>query len=208
MKLNRYKAYRLLMEAKAVSDGGYINHSLKVGEAAYRIAKDLELDADKARAMGFIHDIGKRYYKPFNQHVAKGYEYILGLGYDEEYANVCLTHSYLNNDINCTGAGIVSPTSYKYEFRKKFIENHEYTIYDKILNFCDLMCTSEFLIMEERLIDIMIRRGVHTNTQYHLTEALKLKKEIDKKIGKNVYSLFPEISQRMKTEKVKTIVYK
>ncbi len=28
------------------------------------------------------------------------------LGYDDEYANICLTHSYLNNDIYCTAGGI------------------------------------------------------------------------------------------------------
>lgn len=32
----------------------------------------------------------------------RGYEYLKNKGYDEEYANICLTHSYLNNDVTCS----------------------------------------------------------------------------------------------------------
>ena len=31
----------------------------------------------------------------------KGYDYIKLLGYDEEYAGICIKHSFLNNDIDC-----------------------------------------------------------------------------------------------------------
>ena len=57
---------------------------------------------------------------------------------------------------------------------------------------CDLMCTNRFMILEERLIEIMTRRGVDTNTVYHISEAQKLKKEIDQLLGYSVYTLFPE----------------
>ena len=197
MKLNSDEAYKLLMEAKKISNGGYVEHSLRVGEASARIAESLGLDSDKARTLGYIHDIGKRYDKPFTSHVVMGYEYLMSLGIDEEYANICLTHSYLNNDIDCTAGGIVNPETYKYSFRKEFIQNHVYTLYEKIINLCDLMCTSEFLILEERLIEIMARKGVDINTQYHITEAIKLKQEFDKLLGYSVYSLFPEIQQRL-----------
>ncbi len=197
MKLNSKEAYNLLMEAKSISDGGYIEHSLRVGEAGSRIAKSLGLDEDKARTLGYIHDIGKRYGAPFEQHVARGYEYIISLGYDEEFANICLTHSYLNNDIDCTAKGYVNPNSYKYDFRKEFIKNHEYTIYEKIINLCDLMCTEEFLILDERLIEIIGRAGAFPNTKYHVSEAKKLKNEIDTLLGFNVYTLFPEIEERL-----------
>lgn len=197
MKLSSNEAYRLLMEAKSISDGGYIEHSLRVGEAAARIAESLGLDSEKARALGYIHDIGKKYGQPFTQHVAKGYEFLIGLGYDEEYANICLTHSYLNNDIDCTAKGVINPDNYRYDFTKEFVKNHVYTIYEKIINLCDLMCTCEFLILEERLVEIMSRSGAYANTKYHLTEAVKLKHEIDELLGFNVYLLFPEIGERL-----------
>ena len=48
------------------------------------------------------------------------------LGYDEEYYNICLTHSYLNNDIVCTAGGVPNPKNNP--FLTDFIKKHEYTI--------------------------------------------------------------------------------
>lgn len=55
------------------------------------------------------------------------------------------------------------------------------------------MCTNVNLTLEKRLADIMIRRGVHENTVYHIKEAQKLKKEFDEMLGFNVYKLFPDV---------------
>ena len=100
---------------------------------------------------------------------------------------------YLNNDIYCTAGGIPEDIP----FRTEFIKNHEYTIYEKIINLCDLMCTNVIMTVEKRLIDIMTRRGVYKNTQYHLTETFRLKSFIDEKLGFNVYNLFPEIKDNL-----------
>lgn len=78
-------------------------------------------------------------------------------------------------------------------FRTEFIKNHKYTIYEKIINLCDLMCTSVNMTLEKRLIDLMVRRGVHENTVYHIKEAQKLKKDFDDMLGYNVYDLFPDV---------------
>lgn len=192
MKLNRGQALKLLEEGKNLNPGRWIEHSKKVGEASKRIASKLNLDTEKAEVLGLIHDIGKRYGQN-SHHVINGYKFIKELGYDDEYANICLTHSYLNNDINCTAGGVPDPKSEGYEFRKEFIKNHEYTIYEKIINFCDLMCTDKFMILEQRLIEIMTRRGVGANTVYHIKETLKLKTKLDELLGYSVYDLFPEI---------------
>ena len=206
MKIDSNDAYKLLMDANKMSSGGYISHSLTVGEAASRIAEALNLEPDKARTLGYIHDIGKRYGAPFELHDIQGYEYLISLGIDEEYANICLTHSYLNNDIDCVAGGYINEDSYKYNFRKEFVKNHKYTIYEKIINLCDLMCTNEFLLIEERLIDLITRKGAHTNTQYHLAQAIQLKESIDEELGMNVYNLFPEIISRLtKDNKDKTM---
>ena len=210
MKLTSDEAYEILKKAKEDGNGGYVEHSLLVGEAASRIAQQLNLDTDKARTLGYIHDIGKRYGFPFVLHDIQGYEYILSLGIDEEYANICLTHSYLNNDIDCLAGGYIEPDSYKYEFRKEFIKNHKYTIYERIINLCDLMCTNELVMFEERLVDLIIRKGAHKNTQYHVIEAERLKQEIEQELGKSIYSLFPEILNRIgkdEDSKIKTSIH-
>jgi len=168
---------------------GWIYHSICVGDTASRIAKALNLDAEKAKTLGYIHDIGKL--KGFHNHVIDGYQLSKDKGYDPEYYNICMTHSYLNNDITCTaGKG---PNPKNNPFLDEFIKNHIYTLEEKIINLCDLMCTNVNMTLEKRLIDIMVRRGVYNNTVYHIQEAQKLKKEIDDMLGMNVYHLFPDV---------------
>lgn len=55
------------------------------------------------------------------------------------------------------------------------------------------MCTSKRMILEQRIIEIMLRKGCHENTVYHITQVQKLKKEIDEMLGCSVYSLFNDI---------------
>ena len=193
MKLSSDEALKMLDDAigKTPHDG-WIIHSKNVGKCAGVIAKELGLDVDKSKALGYIHDYGKAVGE-FNQHIINGYNYMKKKGYDEEYCNICLTHSYLNNDVNCTGAGFPSDIP----FRTNFIKNHKYTIYEKMITLCDLMCTHEIVTLDKRLIDIIIRRGAYANTQYHIKEAYKLKKYFDDLLGHNLYDLFPEIKERL-----------
>lgn len=192
MKLTSEKALEMLEEAKGKTPhDGWIYHSICVGNSAFKIAEALKLDGEKAKTLGYIHDIGKSVGE-FKDHIMNGYNYLKELGYDEEYYNICLTHSYLNNDINCT-AGIPSDIP----FRTEFIKNHEYTIYEKIINICDLMCTRVVNTVDKRLIDIITRRGVCKNTQYHIRETYKLKVYFDDLLGYNLYNLFPEIKNNL-----------
>lgn len=198
MKLTSKEAKKMLEDARGKTENdGWIEHSICVGNSAGRIAEALnkngyDLDVDKAITLGFIHDIGKLV-GPFHGHVINGYEYMKKQGYDEEYCNICLTHSYLNNDINCTAGGIPDDIP----FRTKFIKEHEYTLYEKIINLCDLMCTPKVYTIDKRLIDIMIRRGAYSNTQYHIKETYKLKEYFDNLLGYNLYDLFPEIKDNL-----------
>ena len=198
MKLSFKEALKLLNKYRDTEDSSWIDHSICVGDTAGVIAKALNLDSDKARAMGYIHDIGKGL-DDFNSHIINGYYYLKDLGYDIEYANVCLTHSYLNNDIICTcGVDPVLIHYMKgYSYIKEFISNHEYTIYDKIINLCDLMCMSNVVTIDKRLIDVILRRGVFSNAQYHITEIYKLKEYFDDLLGYNLYNLFPEIKDNL-----------
>lgn len=193
MKLTVEKARKMLEESRGKTpDDHWINHSICVGDSAGKIAEKLNLDVDYAKTLGYIHDIGKSVGE-FKDHVMNGYNYIKELGYDDEYANICLTHSYLNNDVYCTAGGIPRDIP----FRTEFIKNHEYTIYEKIINLCDLMCTDINMTVDKRLIDIMSRRGAYENSQYHIKETYKLKQYIDKQLGFNVYDLFPSIKDNL-----------
>ena len=178
-----------------------INHMITVGNAAGRLAKALKLDEDKAKTLGYIHDIGKFHCEFIRDdgaltHGIAGYKYLKELGYDEEYIEICITHSYLNNDIKCV-ADINNTNGTEYDFQRNYVLNHEYSIYDKIINICDLMCTDKILTVEKRLIDILIRHGIFENTHYHLVETMKLKKYFDELLGHDLYDLFPEIKENL-----------
>ena len=202
MRLTSKNARNLLEEERKKSnDDRWIEHCLCVGDSAGRIAKALNekgynVDIDKTITLGYLHDIGK-YNGESHGHVMRGYEYLKERGYDDEYCNICLTHSYLNNDIVCTAGGVPNPNDNL--FLTDFIKNHEYTIEEKLINLCDLMCPqgNEVFTIDKRLIDIMIRRGAYSNTQYHIKETYKLKEYFDSLLGYNLYDLFPEIKENL-----------
>ena len=192
MRLTVEKAMELLDKARPEPlNAAWIRHSMCVGDTAAVIAKGLGLeDPEHARALGYMHDIGK-YKDPRNVewHDVLGFEYLLEEGIDEEDAFICLTHSYINGDRTCT-AGVIPK---EHPLRCEVLQNHQYTIYEEIINLCDLMCLLDTLTMEKRLIDLLTRKGVHAHTHYHITEALKLKKKFDDMLGYNLYDLFPNI---------------
>ena len=202
MRLTSKDARNLLEEERKKSnDDRWIEHCLCVGDSAGRIAKVLNekgynVDIDKTITLGDLHDIGK-YNGESHGHVMRGYEYLKEREYDDEYCNICLTHSYLNNDIVCTAGGVPNPNDNP--FLTDFIKNHEYTIEEKLINLCDLMCPqgNEVFTIDKRLIDIMIRRGAYSNTQYHIKETYKLKEYFDSLLGYNLYDLFPEIKENL-----------
>ncbi len=166
----------------------FIKHSYLVGNAAGVIAEKLGLDKEKAIVLGYIHDIGKKIESSEN-HEDKGYKYIVKLGYPKEYAEICIMHSYLNNDPLCVAGGIVEMSNEK----EQFIKEYKSTMYNRIISLCDLMCYTKQTTLEKRIIEIISRKGVHENTEYHILEALKLKKHIEEKLGCSIYSLFENI---------------
>ena len=170
MILTSKEARNLLeIERKNAKDDRWIEHSICVGDSAGILAKALKekghnVDVDKVITLGYVHDIGK-YTGESHGHVMRGYEYLKNKEYDEEYANICLTHSY--------------------------------TIEEKLINLFDLMCTTKILTLDKRLIDIVLRKGVFSNTQYHVKETYKLKEYFDNLLGYNLYDLFPEIKNNL-----------
>lgn len=125
MKLTSKEALKMLEEERhKTSNEHWINHSICVGNVAGRIAKALNLDEDFAKTLGYIHDIGKKYdyiESGVFPHAMKGYDYIKLLGYDEEYAGICIKHSFLNNDIDCISndRDETDRTNPNFEFVKK-----------------------------------------------------------------------------------------
>lgn len=200
MKLTSKEAKELLYSFD-LENTDWVTHSVCVGDSAGKIAESLNekgynVDIEKTITLGYIHDIGKYNGESYG-HVMRGYNYLKDKGYDGEYCDICLTHSYLNNDIICTAGEAPNPKDNL--FLTEFIKNHKYTLEEKIINICDLMCPQggKVYTVDKRLIDIMIRKGTYSNTVYHIKETYKLKAYFDKLLGYNLYDLFPEIKENL-----------
>ncbi len=192
MKLTVEFAERLLERVRReVKNDAFIRHSVCVGDTAAVIAEALGLeDPEYARALGYVHDIGKfKNEEDVEWHDVLGYEYLMELGIDEEDAMICLTHSYIDGDYLCVAGGIPK----RHPLRCERIQEHSYNRYEEIINLCDLMCILDTMTMEKRLIDLLTRKGVHENSHYHLQGALRLKKKFDDLLGHSIYELFPDI---------------
>ncbi len=201
MEMTSNKALKIIQECeKQVEDKHWIKHSIFVGNSAAKIAAALkdkghDVDVELVKTLGYIHDIGK-YNGKSQGHVMRGYNYLKEKDYDEKYCNICLTHSYLNNDIKCTAGKCPDPKDNP--FLDEFIKKHTYTLEEKIINLCDLMCTQDgALTIDKRLVDLITRKGAYETTQYHVIETVKLKKYFDNLLGYNVYDLFPEIKNNL-----------
>jgi putative nucleotidyltransferase with HDIG domain len=192
MRLTVEKACELLAEAqKAFPTDALTRHCKAVGDTAAVIAKGIGLeDPEYARALGYVHDIGKCV-DPTTpiKHDIDGFYYLQEKGIDEQDAFICLTHSFINGDYTCQAGGIPE----KHPLRCEVLQAHEYNMYEHIINLCDLMCLFNTMTVEKRLIDLLTRKGIHENTHYHLMETLKLKKKIEDLLGHDLYDLFPDI---------------
>ena|SRR5574344_680107 len=201
MKLTSDEALNLLKESNIKeSDKYWIDHCICVGNTACTIANALNLDSEYARTLGYIHDIGRKFEEHGGvfPHIVSGYNYIKALGYDDDYAGICIKHSFLNNDIDCLAndRDKTDNANPNYEFVKEYVKQ-EYTIYEKIINLCDLMCKQKVMTVDKRMIDLLLRHGVFAKTHYHIEETYKLKCFFDKILGFNLYDLFPDIKNNL-----------
>jgi hypothetical protein len=108
-----------------------------------------------------------------------------------ELARYCLTHTFREDEeISEFGYSDLSPGDRK--FLADFIKNAHYDDYDLLVQLADNMALKEgFVMLEQRLIDLMFRYG---EPQFWL-ESFKhfygLKRHFENKCGRNVYSLVP-----------------
>lgn len=168
----------------------WVKHCIYVGVGAGRIATKLGLDSDYAQALGYIHDIGRKISHP--NHTIAGYKYMISEGYPEE-ARSCLTHSFIDNNIYYTAGGVPKGQD-RFDYMNNFLQSTELTIYDNIIQMCDLFCLDTgFTTVEKRLLDITIRKGIFDNSLLHFEKTMELKSRFEEMMGCSLYGLFPEI---------------
>ena len=192
MKLTKEEAFSLLTQGlEDAKNIRYVMHSKYVGDLAAMIAAEAGADPEYAATLGYLHDIGIKI--DSDNHIYAGYKYLKDNGYGE-YAYICLTHSFLNNDIECICGCFLSPESEGYDEVKAFVETHKNTIYDRIVQTCDLLCLhSGGTSFDERIDDIESRKGTHYKSAYHRESAKKQMLELERIIGHSIYDFYDRL---------------
>lgn len=182
------EAMKLINEAYDMNPGPWREHSIVVAECAYRIAKECsDLNENKAYILGLLHDIGRRFGVTGLAHVIDGYDYLIGLGYDE-VARICITHSFAIKDINTSiGKNDVSDVD-----RQRIIDllnSYQYDNYDWLIQVCDSISMPYGPVdMERRMSDVKERYGHYPENKWN--KHLELKGYFEEKMGKGLEQVF------------------
>lgn len=183
--------------AGQMNPGLWTKHSYNVANAARIIAENCsDLDSEKAYICGLLHDIGRRNGVSAVKHIIDGYDYCMSKGWNE-VARVCLTHSFPVKDIE-KDIGKKDITQEQYKFIENYLQNIEYDDYDKLMIICDALGDANgFCILEKRFVDTTRRYGIYPFTIERWNKTYEYKEYFEKKIGKPIYELLPNIKNSL-----------
>lgn len=191
---NREKAITELNLAGELNPGPWTKHSYNVANAAELIAKSCGMDSEKAYVCGLLHDIGRRTGIAAVRHIIDGYDYAISQGWSD-VARVCLTHSFPVKDIDAD-IGKKDITNEQYIFIKNFLDELEYDDYDKLIILCDALADANgFCVLEKRFIDTTRRYGIYPFSIDRWNKTYEYKEYFEKRIGKSIYYLLPDIEK-------------
>lgn len=187
------EAKEILAEAERLNPGPWVQHSINVGKAAELIAKkDNEIDSDIAFILGMLHDIGRRFGVTNERHCIDGYKFAKAKGYDL-WARICITHSYLCKNVQDV-CGNRDCTVEERNFVKEYLENIEYTTYDRLIQLCDAIALPCGLcLLEKRLVDVVMRYGFNEYTLDKWKTTFDIQRYFEERIGMSIYRILPDV---------------
>lgn len=182
-----------MREAEGLNPGPWVQHSLYVGKAAEAIAaQHPKLDAHTAFILGYLHDIGRRAGAGDMRHTLDGYTFLMEKGF-EDAARICITHVFPLKQINAV-AGKWDCTARELDFLNAYLANTEFDDYDRLIQLCDAIALpSGYCLVEKRLMDVALRRGVNEFSVPRWQAFLALQKEFESAIGQSIYRVLPGV---------------
>jgi hypothetical protein len=187
------QAEAFISEGQIMSPGPWVQHSFYVAKAAEFIAQHHpKLDPTIAFILGYLHDIGRRVGITDMRHILDGYYFLKEKGFDDA-ARICLTHTFPIKNVYSV-AGKWDCTNQELEFVKEFLSNIELDEYDKLIQLCDAIALpSGFSLVEKRLMDVALRRGVNEYSVLRWKAYLEIQHDFEKVIGHSVYKVLPGV---------------
>lgn len=173
---------------RKVRDPKLYQHSIRVAEVAYHIGKYLDVDEDRAYCYGLLHDIGKTSGSSGLRHTYAGYKQLCNLNIIDR-PDICLTHSFpLKNAASYMGEN--DCTEEEYGFVKNYIDNCEYSLFDRIIQLADAIAGADgCMILEISMVKVALKYKVNDYTIDSWKEYFRIYDDIEKLLGNNVYSV-------------------
>ena len=141
------------------------------------------IDPEKACILGMLHDIGRREGVTYLAHTIDGYDYLMGLGYDEA-ARICLTHSFPEKDVN-TYIGRHDISAEDEQRLIRLLYSFDYNDYDRLIQLCDRIAMPDGpASIIERMTDVKNRYGYYPQEKWD--KNLALKRYFEEKMGCSV----------------------
>lgn len=188
------EAVNELQIAGKLNPGPWVAHSMNVGLAARNIAEKIpDMDSQKARILGLLHDIGRRVgIVSIPRHVYEGYKYCMQKGWDEA-ARICMTHSY----VNMREWDGYEPETFEEKEIKNFIMScGKADKYDRLIQLCDSLAVDYgFVILEKRFVDVTRRYGIMEDYIKGWDLVFKIKEDFEALMGCSVYDVLPDIGR-------------
>lgn len=183
----RKEAQALLCAAGQTNPGPWTDHSRLVARCAQAIAGACGLDRERAYVLGLLHDIGRDEGVYDLYHVWRGWSRMNVLGYGE-VARVCLTHSFQLQDV-ASYMGRHDVSAEQLAQLKTALAAVEYDDYDKLIQLCDTLAGTRYMVLEQRMVDVALRYGLAPKTLDKWRATLALKAAFDARCGKDLYEL-------------------
>lgn len=182
-----------MREAAGLNPGPWVQHSLYVGKAAEAIAaRHPKLDAQTAFILGYLHDIGRRAGVGDMRHTLDGYDFLMEQGFADA-ARICITHVFPLKQINAV-AGKWDCTEQELDFLNAYLAKTGFDDYDRLIQLCDAIALpSGYCLVEKRLMDVALRRGVNEFSVPRWQAFLALQKEFESAIGQSIYRVLPGV---------------
>lgn len=185
------KAEELLFWAEEQNPGPWGKHSRTAARAAATIAAACGVDADRAYALGLLHDIGRFEGQTALRHVLAGYDLLMEAGY-EKAAQVCLSHSFPFKNLAFYTGQVDCPAG-ECQRIELLLDCIPYDDEILLIQLCDAISLPDRVtVMECRLMEVALRHGIQPAVLRKWAAFLELKTYFDKKCGHSIYKLFQQ----------------
>jgi putative nucleotidyltransferase with HDIG domain len=190
------RAHEILKDEGARNPGPWLDHLVVAAQSARAIAARVPgIDADCAYVLALLHDIGRGAGGPGVadvRHILDGYQLMRQYGFDDS-ARICLTHSFPLKQADAFASTWDCPPAEK-EFVQRFLDDVEYTPYDRLVQLCDaLALPTGPCAIEKRLVDVALRHGFNDCTLAKWRAILALEQEFSAAIGGSIYAVLPGV---------------